>query len=99
MRRVVVKAHVERTRPASTDELNGAIREQIREVSVHFNRPLPIEKIHDTCGVAVSEVTLTCSDDSEEFTEAMLQRIELRIVAKVIFPNQDGFVIVGLEQR
>jgi len=56
-----------------------------------------IEQIHHSGSIPVREVALTRADDSKELAEAVLERIEFWIVAKMILSNEDAVVVVGFE--
>ena len=92
-------AQIERTSPRSPDELNSPFREQIREVAIDFDGLVVLKQIHDTARISVSEVILRAPGDSEELPVAVLDRIELRTVSAMPFPDQSCFVTVRLEQR
>src|SRR6185436_77641 len=99
VRRVVLHAQIERTVSLSADDFDATLCEQIGEIAVLLYRLVVLIKIHPAGGVLVREIILGASDNAEELVISMLGWVELRPVAAMPFPDQVGFVTVGLQQR
>src|SRR5688572_24574551 len=98
MRRGVVQTQVERPLPSSPDEVDRTVGQQVGEISHALDGFQVLPEIFFVGAGLVREVIAGAAQNPEELVETVAIGAELRLPAKVPFPDERGVVSIGLQQ-